>query len=115
MRAPAIAAAVLLLAFPAAAHAKTFLKGSVGPGFTITLKSGSGKRVTTLKRGFYAIAVDDQSSIHDFHLKGPGVDVKITGVAFEGTRTATVLLRKGTYVYVCDPHRGFMRGTFTVT
>jgi len=97
------------------AGAKTLLAGSVGPGFTINLKTAAGKRVTTLKPGFYAIAVDDRSSIHDFHLKGPGVDVKITGVAFVGTKTATVLLRKGTYVYVCDPHRGFMRGSFVVT
>src|SRR5919201_6466978 len=104
------AAAAFLLATPAA-DAKTLLKGTVGPGFTITLKTASGKRVTTLKPGVYAISVVDSSSIHNFRLKGPGVNVAITSVAFVGTKTVGVTLRKGTYTYQCDPHRSFMRAT----
>ena len=109
----AVAAAVALLTVPAA-FAKTTLKGTVGPGFTITLKTMSGKRVTTLKPGTYAIRVSDKSSIHDFHLKGPGVNKVITGVGFQGTKTFTVKLRKGRYTIVCDPHASSMKGTFRV-
>jgi len=33
----------------------------------------------------------------------------------KGTFTWTVTLRKGTYTYVCDPHKEFMKGSFTVS
>jgi plastocyanin len=39
---------------------------------------------------------------------------KLTTVAFKGTKTWTVTLRKGTYRYVCDPHKTFMKGSFRV-
>lgn len=90
------------------------LVGVVGPGFTITLKSG-GKLVKTLKAGTYTIAVQDKASIHDFHLKGPGVN-KSTTVPFVGSQTWTVTLKAGTYTYQCDPHASAgMKGTFKVT
>ena len=108
----ALAAMALLVA--STASAKTVLKGSVGPGFTITLKNAAGKRVTTLKPGMYAIKVTDRSGIHDFHLKGPGVNKVITSVSFSGTKTFTVRLKKGRYTYVCDPHADSMHGSFRV-
>ena len=90
------------------------LAGVVGPGFTISLKSG-GKVVKTLKAGTYTITVQDKASIHDFHLKGPGVN-KTTTVAFTGTKTWTVKLKPGKYTYQCDPHAAAgMKATFTVT
>jgi hypothetical protein len=90
------------------------LVGVVGPGFTITLKSGS-KVVKTLKAGTYTIAVQDKAAIHDFHLKGPGVN-KTTTVPFIGAKTWTVKLKAGTYTYQCDPHASAgMKGTFKVT
>ena len=90
------------------------LVGVVGPGFTITLKSG-GKIVKTLKAGTYTIAVQDKASIHDFHLFGPGVN-KSTTVPFVGSQTWTVTLKAGTYTYQCDPHASAgMKGTFKVT
>jgi plastocyanin len=54
--------------------------------------------------------------MHNFHLKGPGVNKQITSVAFVGTKTVTVKLTKGKYTYVCDPHATIpsMKGTFTV-
>jgi plastocyanin len=106
--------AVLLtaLALPAGALAAGKLVATDGPGFTITLTQG-GKKVTALKAGTYTITVQDKSSIHDFHLTGPGVNDK-TGVGFTGTKTWTVTLKKGTYRYVCDPHRTLMKGSFTV-
>ena len=88
------------------------MAGSVGPGFTISLKK-SGVQVRTLKPGRYTITVADKSNIHDFHLKGPGVNVK-TGVATKGTKTFTIKVVKGKYTFVCDPHASTMKGSFTI-
>ena len=57
--------------------------------------------------------VADKSSSHDFHLTGPGVNVK-TSVGGTGTKTFTVTLQKGTYKFVCDPHKSVMKGSFTI-
>lgn len=92
------------------------LKGTVGPGFTITLKTATGKPVKTLRAGSYSITVSDKSGIHDFHLIGPGVNKVLTTVAFMGTKTKLVTLKKGKYIYQCDPHRlTGMKRSFTVT
>jgi len=108
----AVVAAVLVPAAFAHANATTKLTATDGPGFTITLKKGT-KKVTTLKPGKYAIKVQDKSSIHNFHLTGPGVNKK-TSVGAVTTVTWTLTLKKGTYKYVCDPHASFMHGSFTV-
>jgi hypothetical protein len=105
--------AALALAAPVGAMGPTKLKGTVGPGFTIFLKKGTAT-VKTLKPGKYTITVADKSKIHDFHLKGPGVNKVITSVAFVGTKTVTVTLKKGKYTYVCDPHASVMTKHFTV-
>jgi plastocyanin len=90
------------------------LVGTVGPGFTISLTNG-GTAVKTLKPGTYKITVNDKSSIHDFHLIGPGVD-KTTDVASTGTVVWTVKLSKGGYTFQCDPHAATgMTGSFTVS
>jgi plastocyanin len=110
------AAAVTGLALASSAAtmpAATKLKGTVGPGFTITLKKGTAK-VKTLKAGKYTIAISDKSDIHNFHLKGPGLN-KMTSVGFKGSKTWNVTLKKGTYRYVCDPHASQMKGSFKVT
>jgi plastocyanin len=88
------------------------LQASVGPGFSISL-SQNGVRVTRLDPGTYTIAVDDQSSEHDFHLTGPSVD-ETTDIGGTGQTTWTVTFQNGTYTYVCDAHATTMRGTFTV-
>jgi plastocyanin len=106
------AAATLVLSAPAGAAPKV-VNGSVGPGFTISLTSG-GKKVTSLKAGTYRFDVSDRSPIHDFHLSGPGVNKVITAVSFQGRRSVTVKLKRGTYRYVCDPHASFMKGSFRV-
>ena len=67
-----------------------------------------------MKAGRYRIVVRDRSHLHNFHLTGPGVNKK-TAVAGHGTRTWTLTLRKGTYRYVCDPHKARMKGSFRVT
>jgi plastocyanin len=107
--------ATLALAAPIGATSSvTNLTGTVGPGFTITLKKGAVK-VKTLKPGSYRITVNDKSNIHDFHLRGPGVNKVITTTPFKGTKTFTVKLKKGIYRYVCDPHASTMKGSFRVT
>lgn len=92
----------------------TRLTATVGPGATIALRTVNGRRVTRLRRGRYRITVRDRSSMHNFHLRGPGVN-KRTTVGFRGTRTWTVTLRRGRYSFVCDPHARRMRGSFRVT
>ncbi|HST14242.1 MAG TPA: plastocyanin/azurin family copper-binding protein [Gaiellaceae bacterium] len=116
MRLVALAATVALLgvlAIPAALAATPTLNGTVGPGFTITLKK-SGKKVTKLKAGTYTFKISDKSNIHNFHLTGPGVDKK-TSVGAKTNVTWKLKLKKGTYKYVCDPHKSFMKGSFTVS
>ena len=115
MRLVALAAIVAALTVPGAfaSSTATTLNGTDGPGFTITLKK-AGVKVTKLKHGTYIFKIADKSSIHNFHLKGAGVDKK-TGVSFTGTKTWTVTLKAGKYTYVCDPHKSFMKGSFTVT
>ena len=107
----ALLAAAVMSAAPAGA-AKT-LSGTVGPGFTISLKSG-GKKVTSVRAGSYKFRIRDRSDIHNFPLSGPRVNRRITGIDFEGTKSRTIRLRKGTYRYVCDPHSDDMKGSFKV-
>jgi plastocyanin len=104
--------AALVAVGPASAAPKT-VNGTVGPGFTISLKL-AGKKVTKLKPTTYRFEVTDKSSMHNFHIFGPGVNKVITGVGFKGTRTATIKLRKGTYRYRCDVHPDEMHGSFKV-
>ena len=100
------ALAALAIALPAGAAVPTF-KGTVGPGFTI----GMVKKPT--KPGKIKLVVADRSSSHNFHLTGPGVNVK-TSVGAVGTKTFTITLKKGTYRFVCDPHASSMRGSFRI-
>ena len=92
------------------------LVGTVGTNdaFTIGLVDGSGASVRNLDPGTYTLLVHDRSSLHDFHLTGPGgVDVA-TDVDSIGDQTFTVTLVAGTYRFVCDPHSTTMKGSFTV-
>lgn len=110
------AAGVALLASPTAAFAQTRLVANVGANdaFVITLTDAAGARVTDIPAGTYEIQVNDHSEHHNFHLTGPGVD-QATQVGFIGSVTWTVTFRDASrYTYVCDPHSGQMRGTFTI-
>jgi plastocyanin len=110
-----LAAALVALAATVSAPAMSPPKLTAvdGPDFTITLKKGS-KKVSKLKAGTYVLVVQDKSSKHNFHLKGPGVDKK-TSVKKVYKVKWTVKLKKGTYKYVCDPHKAIMKGSFKVT
>ena len=106
----AVAVAVLVAtvaAIPVLAATPKFT-GNVGPGFTISMA----KKPT--KAGKITLVVNDKSSAHNFHLKGPGVNVK-TSVGATGTKTfKNLTLKKGKYTFVCDPHASTMKGSFTI-
>jgi len=107
----AIATLALFAVVPAHA-ALPKLTATVGPGFDITLKR-NGTKVTRVAPGKYTLVVADKSSIHNFHLVGPGVRID-SGIGRSGTKTYTVALRKGTYRFLCDPHELVMHGSFRV-
>ena len=110
--------AAVVLAVPAALARSqaTKLSGTVGPGFTITLKQ-NGKRVKSLRAGTYKFVVSDRASIHNFTLekeKGGHFERHLTSTPFTGTKTATVKLTKGKWKYYCSVHESQMFGFFTV-
>ena len=109
-----VAGAALVLATAGSAMAPPKLAGTVLENFTITLKRGTTK-VTTLKHGSYSFAITDSGTIHDFSLKGPGVNKHLTGVAFTGTKTMVVTLKAGTYTYYCSVHPTQIHHTFKVS
>ena len=104
-----------LIAVPAYGKAGAVtLKGETGPGFSIEVTK-AGKDVKTIKAGTYKIKVEDKSSVHNFHLIGPGLNKK-TSVSFTGETTWRIKLKPGKYTYQCDIHASSgMKGTFKVT
>jgi len=106
--AAAIATALAVPGLAPAATRNNTLIATDGPGFTITMSK------KTVKAGTYVITIHDRSAIHDFHLTGPGVN-KTTSVPAIGTTKWKVKLKKGTYHFVCDPHRAIMHGILKVT
>jgi len=92
------------------------LRGTVGPSYTISVKTPAGKLAKTTKAGTYTLTVQDKSASHDFHLIGPGINKRVTTVAFTGTKSITIKLKVGRYTYSCDPHQSVgMKGSFRVT
>ena len=113
------AAALVAVSIATGATATTMatprLQGTIGPGFTISLKNAQGKKVGTLKGGKYTFVVGDKSSIHNFTLNGPGAKNKtITGTGFVGTKTVALTLKNGTYRFYCTVHPT-ITGTFKAT
>ena len=85
--------------------AKTKLRLTSGPGYSITLKTVAGKTVKSMKRGTYTVTVRDRSRIHDAHLVGPGYNRVTKPLTYTGTQTWKVkLARVGTLRFLCDPH-----------
>jgi hypothetical protein len=84
------------------------LSASVGPGFSISMSA------STVVAGSYTINVSDQSSVHNFHLSGPGVN-ESTDIAGTGSTSWSVVLQPGSYHFQCDAHASTMNGTLTVT
>jgi hypothetical protein len=107
-------AAVLLPGSARPAATATALTGTVGPGFSISLRDANGRGVTQLDPGDYTITVSDLSDMHNFHLFGPGNVDQATTVETTGTATWNVTFVDGVYTYHCDAHPTQMRGTFRV-
>ena len=89
------------------------LVGSVGPGFTISVKDANGNNVTHLDPGPYTLVVHDLSAEHNFDLAGPGVHVA-TDIVDTGDKTFTINLTDGIYTFECDAHPLTMKGAFAV-
>ena len=79
----------------------------------ISLTNASGHRVRSLTQGSYRVIVRDASTAQNFHLVGPNVNVK-TKVSATGTRSWSVGLRTGTYLYRSDMNAK-LHGSFRVT
>jgi plastocyanin len=114
----AAAAIGLTLVGAALAHSSSTpkLKGTVGPGFSISLTK-SGQKVKTLKAGTYLFVISDKASIHNFVIeqeKGGKFEKDLTSVSFVGTKSAKIKLRAGKWKYYCKPHESSMFGFFTV-
>jgi hypothetical protein len=108
-----VAAATLPLAGAHADNPRLVATVGTNDAFVITLRDANGNPVTHLDPGTYDIAVRDVSELHNFHLRGPGVD-EATIPEETQTVTWTVTLTDGTYTYQCDPHASLMHGSFTV-
>ena len=95
-----------------AVPAGTRLVLTSGPGFTIGLRTGAGKRVTSLRVGTYRMTVRDRSRLHNARVRAPGYN-RATTLLFVGTQTWRVRLpRTGTLRFLCDPHASQgMRGS----
>jgi len=113
----AVLALVTAVAASAGTSAKT-LSGTVGPGYSISLKQ-NGKLVKKLPAGTYSFKLADKANVHNFVLEKEHGSAKfekeLTDVSFVGNKSVTVKLTKGTYKYYCEPHESFMHGSFTVS
>ena len=110
----AVTAAIATGAFGQHTTAVPTLNGTVGAGYTITLKQ-NGKVVKTLKAGTYKFVIADKASIHAFALDGPhGFAKDFTTIPFTGTKTVTLKLKAGGYKYYCPNHESTMFGHFKV-
>jgi plastocyanin len=110
----ALTLSVAAISLPASATSapNVTLTGVVGPGFNISLKNADGSNVSHLDAGTYDMTVTDNEITHNFHLRGPGVDMA-TDVEGISTVTWTVTITDGTYTYLCDAHPVQMKKTFT--
>ena len=74
--------------------------------------------MTTLKAGTYRFVVSDRSPIHNFEVEkktGGEFEKELTDVSQVGTKSVTIKLTKGKWVYYCKPHETQMFGVFQVT
>ena len=100
----------------ASAGGATTLRGSVGPGYTISLRK-NGQTVKSLRAGTYRFLIADHAAVHNFVLekeRGGHFERELTDVSDVGTKSVTIKLTHGTWKYYCEPHESVMFGSFTV-
>jgi hypothetical protein len=95
--------------------ASPILIATVDDSATITLTDADGHAVTSLPAGTYDIQVHDTTTLHDFHLSGPGVDEATTVLGTANTVWSGVTFSPGSYHFQCDAHAYSMNGDFSVT
>jgi plastocyanin len=106
-----LAALVLPAAVAQADNPKLVAVVGTNDAFVISLRDANGNALTQIAPGTYDIAVSDRSESHNFHLKGPGVDMS-TPIGEKQETTWTVTIGEGRFTYVCDAHASQMRGYF---
>jgi hypothetical protein len=103
---------------PAAATAKTAaprgtLLGTLTAAGKVTLTS-KGRRVTSLRSGRYTIKVTDRSAGRGFVLQqAHGAARSVSGVGYVGTRSVTIDLKAGRWLFYAAPDG--KKASFTVT
>jgi len=109
------AAALTALSTAAPALPKTLpqLFGTVGPGSTFRLENKGGSPFRILKPGKYTVTVQDFSRQQNFHLVGPGLNVK-TPLKGKGSSGWAVVLKAGTFRYYSDGSPTRLKGSFIV-
>ena len=112
------ALAALVAVGAASAGGPTKLLGTVGPGYTISLKK-AGKSIKTLKAGTYKFVVADKSSFHNFtvereHPAKPKIEKHVTSTPFTGSKTMLITLKPGSWRYYCSVHEALMHHDFKV-
>jgi hypothetical protein len=90
------------------------LEGGVDDDWSIWLVPPGGDNVTTLPPRTYVIDVSDSSKDHNYHLRGPAVDLA-TSIGREEYTVWTVTLAPGTYEYFSDSQPQEIHETFTVS
>jgi hypothetical protein len=111
----AFAALVLAGSTSSATTAPTLIGSSGKPGApVITFKDANGRTIKSLRAGRYKLVIRDYSKFHDFHLKGPKLNVHST-LPFVGRLSyGTLVFRKGKYSFWCDAHKSATYRSFTV-
>jgi PASTA domain len=99
---------------PARSLATYDLEGGVDDDWSIWLVPPGGDNVTSLPPRTYVIDVSDSSKAHNYHLRGPAVDIA-TSIGREEYTVWTVTLAPGTYEYFSDSEPREIHETFTVS
>jgi hypothetical protein len=95
--------------------ANPILIATVDDSATITLTDADGDAVTSLPAGTYDIQVHDTTTLHNFHLSGPGVNEATTVAGTTDTVWTGISFSPGSYHFQCDAHAYSMNGDFSVT
>ena len=61
------------------------------------------------------ITIHDRSSIHNFHLIGHGLNRLTSVAAVRDVHVDSHAPKRGTYRFICDPHKTIMHGVLRVT